>query len=287
MINWDLSYALFPVVIMFIILLMNETVSLTKMFAVFTFSMISAVPSSLLETIGTWAVTHVYINLGLNIYSHYPLIKTSYSALIAFLVISLTEEMFKLLSFRIVSDKVHDIYSAIIYGATAALGFAALENVLYVTNAATFSIVVAGLRTFLSIPIHTVTGIIIGLAFVNDGKRKKADRLILFTLCVLLHGTYDFLLETIGDYSNHSLMVMVCLAGIGTVVLITYAILISLIITMKKRHKADRRIHLLVDNSSINEQYIKTDNTDISINDSNIINIEESNIIVRKAEEIV
>ena len=245
MINWNLSYALFPVVIMFVILIMNEDVSPKRMFSVFTISMLSALPTAFIEMMGSWLLTAIYIDAGLDLYAHYPLVQTSYSAIIAFVVVALTEESFKLISFQMVANKIHDVYSAIIYGATAALGFAAIENILYVVSAERFSIIVAGFRAVLSIPVHTVTGIIIGLAFVNDGRRKTSDKIILFTMCVMLHGTYDFLLETIKDYADNNFMVLTCLAGLGTIILITYALLISLIVAMKRRHKIDRKVHLL------------------------------------------
>lgn len=264
MINWNLSYALFPVVMMFFILIMNEDVSPKKMFCVFAFSMFSAFPTAIIEMMGTWALTAGYVKAGLNLYAHYPLVQTSYSAIMAFIVIAVTEESFKLLSFKIVSHQVTDVYSAIIYGATAALGFAAIENILYVVSAAQFSIIVAVFRAVLSIPVHTVTGIIIGLAFVNNGKRKRSDRIILFTLCILLHGTYDFLLETIKDYADNKIMIMTCLAGLGTVILITYALLISLIVAMKRRHKIDRRVHLLYDNKTMQNNIQTPQNTNIN-----------------------
>ena len=294
MVNWDLSYALLPVIIMFVILIMNEDVSPKKMFAVFSFSMIGALPAAMIEILGTWALTYFYIGFGLDLYAHYPLVQTSYSAIMAFIIIAPTEELLKLLAFKIVSNKINDVYSGIIYGATAALGFAAIENILYVITAERYSIIVAIFRAVLSIPVHTVTGIIIGLAFVNNERRKASDRVILFLLCILLHGTYDFLLETMKDYADNKFMIFVCLSGVGTVILITYALLISLIVAMKRRHKYDYKVYRLGDSQYSQQtqnvqqniqQNIGQVQNDVS--EQTIIQSEQKQSLVRNEQTII
>lgn len=79
----------------------------------------------------------------------------------------------------------------IVYGATASLGFATLENVLYVSDG---GLHVAILRAFLAVPGHAFLGAIMGY-YVSRAKFTGGDRRPLLVralaIPILLHGLYD------------------------------------------------------------------------------------------------
>lgn len=81
----------------------------------------------------------------------------------------------------------------ILYGVTASLGFATLENVLYVgQNGMTVAIV----RAVLAVPGHAcwgaLMGYFIGQAKFGDPAQRKACLVLALVVPILLHGLYDF-----------------------------------------------------------------------------------------------
>lgn len=75
----------------------------------------------------------------------------------------------------------------IIYSGSVALGFATIENILYVTSAG-FS--TALLRSVTAVPAHFMFGIIMGTAFASSINRKQ-NRAYAYILPALAHGLYD------------------------------------------------------------------------------------------------
>ncbi|MBI3962732.1 MAG: PrsW family intramembrane metalloprotease [Deinococcus sp.] len=118
-------------------------------------------------------------------------------AFTAFIVAALTEEALKLWAVRLVAynHKAFDeVTDGIIYCVVASLGFAVLENVLYVLN---LGLLVALLRAFTSVPGHVifsgVMGFYVGLArFAPDQGTARRYMNQGLGYAVLLHGLYDF-----------------------------------------------------------------------------------------------
>jgi len=83
----------------------------------------------------------------------------------------------------------------LVYGATAALGFAALENILYVS---TGGWAVALVRAFTAVPMHAMTGAILGygIARARFGGDIPRGRLITVIAAILIHGGYNFFLSS-------------------------------------------------------------------------------------------
>lgn len=86
-------------------------------------------------------------------------------------------------------------YDGILYAAAVSLGFAALENVLYVLEGGLATAIV---RAYSSIPGHMIFGIIMGIFYTNwhsrwvrEGIRGSLVPTIIAPM--LLHGFYDFL----------------------------------------------------------------------------------------------
>ena len=91
-------------------------------------------------------------------------------------------------------------YDGIVYAVSASLGFAALENVLYVVSYGTG---VSIGRAIFAIPGHATFGVFMGF-FLSRAKtlwldrkltRMKICRLFALLIPMLIHGAYDFLLS--------------------------------------------------------------------------------------------
>ncbi|NMO20256.1 PrsW family intramembrane metalloprotease [Pyxidicoccus fallax] len=128
------------------------------------------------------------------------------SALVrAFLGAAIPEELFKfLVLYGYVWRKpaFDEPLDGVVYGATASLGFATLENILYVGE---HGFEVAVLRALTAVPGHAFTGVVMG-AFV--GRAKLAAPQQRFGLlaaglgwATLLHGAYDTFLMTNTGYA--------------------------------------------------------------------------------------
>lgn len=117
--------------------------------------------------------------------------------------VALVEELSKWLVLMILVWRNNNFdyrYDGIVYATTASLGFAALENILYVVN---FGTGVSIGRAIFAIPGHTTFGVFMGF-FLSRAKTQELDNrkflkliLLLFSLAIpmLIHGCYDFLLS--------------------------------------------------------------------------------------------
>lgn len=115
----------------------------------------------------------------------------------AFMVAALVEEFFKFLPMVLFiwnRPSFDERFDGIVYAVYISLGFAAIENVLYVLSAGKG---VAILRMLTAVPAHAIFGITMGyyfgLAKFVPEKRRRYLFLAL-ALPVTLHGTYNFIL---------------------------------------------------------------------------------------------
>ena len=91
-------------------------------------------------------------------------------------------------------------YDGVVYAVSASLGFAALENILYVISYGTG---VSIGRAIFAIPGHATFGVFMGYwlsrtkTFWLDGKiiRMRICKLFSLAIPMLIHGAYDFLLS--------------------------------------------------------------------------------------------
>ena len=153
------------------------------------FGGIAAVLSGVLETIGQ-KILHLF---------QFDTASPVYTILLAFLVVALVEEGLKFFFLYRGSWKDPNFdytFDAVVYSAAVSLGFAALENVMYVFG---FGLSVGFMRAFLSIPGHLAFGILAGLFYGRAKEREKFGWKMgvyfeLFTgllLAIVLHGLYD------------------------------------------------------------------------------------------------
>ena len=120
--------------------------------------------------------------------------------LYTFIGIALVEEYFKFLVLTKYSFKrecFNEPMDGIVYGVIASMGFALIENIIYVFGNTEQSFFVAIMRMFSAIPAHALMGVIMGY-YVGKAKFDINNRktLILKGLlgAILLHGAYDYFL---------------------------------------------------------------------------------------------
>lgn len=167
-----------------------------------------------------------------------------------FIGVALVEEVCKYFAGRIPTWKNRNFdykFDGMVYMVASAVGFAILENILYVMQG---GIKIALMRAVLSVPAHVTCGIFMGLFY---GKSKYAavhlqsGRAQLYTFLgifvpMIIHGFYDFSL---------SLGTPVVMASFGVFVVAMY---VYAYITMKDFSREDYRIYDFVQNDP-NTQY--------------------------------
>ncbi len=125
----------------------------------------------------------------------------AYSLYTAFVVAGLCEELCKYALLRLGTWRNRSFnyrFDGIVYGTAVAIGFALLENVLYVAEG---GISVAVSRGLMSVPLHAFCGVFMGIfygAAKKDsitGQRSKSagNSFMAFFIPFLIHGVYDFL----------------------------------------------------------------------------------------------
>jgi RsiW-degrading membrane proteinase PrsW (M82 family) len=121
------------------------------------------------------------------------------SAWKAFVVAGFTEELFKFLALYLLiwkSREFNDKFDGIVYAVFISLGFAAVENILYVFGNGHGTGI---MRAFTAVPAHAIFGITMGFYFGMAKfyvKQQSLLKLKAFFYPVLLHGIYNFILFT-------------------------------------------------------------------------------------------
>jgi RsiW-degrading membrane proteinase PrsW (M82 family) len=115
----------------------------------------------------------------------------------AFVVAGTTEEAFKFLVLYLLvwkSPSFNEQFDGIVYAVFVSLGFAAVENVVYVMEG---GMQTAMLRAVTAVPAHALFGITMGyyLGIARRYQELRSSYLIRALLYpILLHGIYDFIL---------------------------------------------------------------------------------------------
>lgn len=128
-------------------------------------------------------------------------------AWVAFVVAGFVEELFKFLALFLLiwnHKEFNEKFDGIVYAVFISLGFAWVENIMYVYN---YGHTTAYVRAFTAVPAHALFGITMGY-FFGLAKFIKKDSLLNFTKALLypiiLHGVYDFILMT-----RHNMLLLV------------------------------------------------------------------------------
>ena len=139
----------------------------------------------------------------------FPIIGGLYQS---FIIAAIVEEYFKFWAMKrnvIYRPEFDEVRDGIVYGASAALGFATVENVLYALNTNVNIVVLLIMRGFLSVPLHAIVGAFSGYFFANwyfyESRQKKMSLLHVLKISILIHGTYNFALY-LADYLHSILL---------------------------------------------------------------------------------
>ena len=118
-----------------------------------------------------------------------------------FIGVALIEEGFKWLvvKYKYKKDEFDETYDGVVYAVFVSLGFALVENILYVC---TKGIGTGVLRALTAVPGHAYYGVIMGYYFgqakmaktKKDSSKEKNQLLLSLFIPVLFHGIYDVLL---------------------------------------------------------------------------------------------
>lgn len=176
----------------------------------FGFGMLSIIPTVIIEMI---------LNLG-NILQSVEL-HTFYTA---FIVAGFTEELIKflILYWIIFKSKQFDqYYDGIVYAVFVSLGFALVENIMYVLQG---GIGIAVVRAVLSVPAHGLFGVIMGyflsLAKFSDIDKIKHKLLPALLIPILFHGTFDFILMYISTLQNTAFILLLFVLFVTLMILL-------------------------------------------------------------------
>lgn len=121
----------------------------------------------------------------------------SSTAFFAYGVVALTEETGKFLVLRYYAypkQSFDEPLDGIVYGIMASMGFATIENILYVSQNGFGTAII---RMFLSVPAHATFAVLMGYYAGKAKFNPQQSFALLFTgllIAVFFHGTFDFLL---------------------------------------------------------------------------------------------
>lgn len=149
-----------------------------------------------------------------------PLVKSFYDA---FFCAAIPEELSKFVILYWVVWKSKDFdhhYDGIVYAVFVSLGFALVENIMYVFQ---HGFTTAILRAVLAVPGHGFFGVIMGyylaLSKFNVGDAKRNLILKSILIPILFHGLYDFLLMYFSSNNENNIL-------LSTVLLVTFTFLV-------------------------------------------------------------
>lgn len=127
----------------------------------------------------------------------------------SFIFVAFFEEFFKWFIFLFVMynhSQFDDHYDGIVYAVSISLGFASLENVLYLfTNGIEYAL----LRAFFPVSSHALFGVIMGYYF---GKAKLTNYhtrwniFLAFFIPFVLHGIYNYILKSLASSWSYYLI---------------------------------------------------------------------------------
>ncbi len=156
---------------------------------------------------------------GIAFFIENPLIQFLPVVLFVALAVPLVEELlkFSMVGLFVYCDHEFDEpMDGIIYATATALGFATLENIIYVIDLPTISslFVTGSLRAILSVPAHALFAVIwgysLGIAkFMPGGRRKGTVIAGGLVLAISVHAVFNFMLEQ--QYTGLAILLLLAL----------------------------------------------------------------------------
>lgn len=187
-----MSLALLPGVIIIVYIFRKDKVEhepLGLIFKLLAFGALSCLPAMALE----------YLVMGLG--PSYPEGSLAYALFEAFAVAALCEELCKYALLKLGSWKNRNFdyrFDGIVYGVSVAVGFALLENVLYVMDG---GIQLALIRGVMAVPLHAFCGVFMGIFYgaakkysiMGQKGRSARAKFGALAIPIIIHGVYDTL----------------------------------------------------------------------------------------------
>ncbi len=121
----------------------------------------------------------------------------------SFIIAGVTEEVLKGLILSLLATReqnYNEKLDGIVYSIFLSLGFATIENIIYMNYEGIYSIYeIALIRTFISIPGHIMFAITMGYyiskyKFEKNKIKRRQELILAFLIPILIHGTFDFIL---------------------------------------------------------------------------------------------
>ena len=133
--------------------------------------------------------------------------KTSiyYPFYVSFIIASFVEETYKYIILKFLiwkNNNYNEPFDGILYAVYISLGFATIENILYVFNPVMGGLYTAISRAIFSIPAHAIFGIYMGYYLSKEKFFKYKIKFLSLLIPIFIHGMYDLLLFTNIKYSN-------------------------------------------------------------------------------------
>ena len=179
---------------------------------------VSTIPAVVVELVGGVLLYYMGLESGTAVYE----------LVNCFFIVAMIEELGKFLGMLILTWKNKNFdhsYDGVIYGVCSSLGFATLENILYVFQG---GIGLGILRAVTAIPLHCSCGVIMGYFYskarenANKGEGAAGNMLIAYFSAMGIHGLYDFVLS-IDDTSVILCILVLILSVVLMFLLISHA----------------------------------------------------------------
>jgi RsiW-degrading membrane proteinase PrsW (M82 family) len=231
LLNLAVAPGLFLLIIFYFVDKEREPMSL--IFATFFAGVGASIPVAILEIVAKFIFTPLSQTI------HPQVLQVSYM----FLVVAPVEEVLKfgaVMAVVYVSREFNEWYDGILYAMVASLGFATLENILYVLSQ---GVTVGLMRFFLSVPAHALFGGIMGF-FLSGAKFSRRKALWLsgaLLIPILMHSLFNSLLV-----SGNSV-------GVLMVIPLSVAMWIFLIVAIRKGWRLRRAPRLAKAKKAVKE----------------------------------
>ena len=203
--------AIIPSIILIILVLKQDKIEsepIGLLIKLFFFGALTTLPAGLLETWGEMGIMAITRD------------KDMQTLLMFLICVPLVEEGLKYIALATTwkHEAFNFTFDGIVYAVIVSLGFAMLENILYVMNY--MSLQVALVRGILSVPLHCTCGVFMGYFYGmarnhnahGEHSRSVLERLLALIVPLFIHGLYDFALSVDSN--------AISLAGLGFTVII-------------------------------------------------------------------
>jgi RsiW-degrading membrane proteinase PrsW (M82 family) len=159
----------------------------------------------------------------------YPQGTVEYAVINAFAIAALCEEFVKYFALKIGSWRnpaFNYRFDGVVYGVSAAVGFAILENIGYVAQ---YGLQTAYVRAFTAVPLHAFCGLFMGVfysyarkAYITRRGSVLGYKILALIIPMLIHGIYDTLAFIGTEEASYMLLAFVVFLYIVAIISIRF-----------------------------------------------------------------